>query len=486
MTSPSAHPGRIAAVLLLVVLPLVAGAEDRLMGHYNMTLTDDGLKCGGCDGGAKTETGELDPVAMTIRWDQGGDYFDTDIGSVRAENARGFGYCGANVRCFLQLWSGSVDEVELRGRRNAGWHGGANEQGDLRGDVTATLTPVPGAEDGHEGVHSVWKLSGTFQGGIYHTGSNDSWSEGHGPTGREMGVAKGSFMVYVYVSLPSELNVDETKVTCIVEAGRVYSVSRKRMVGRGEYLYQGDFIMVRPEDDEFAAHYVGGGGTMHLEPGSCFVAVTPAARDDEYSTGEIIHRFIKGLGIFQINRRSGAYCIETPHSFFGTLGTRFALESEREMTRISMLEGAVQVTDPDGEYEFVVEAPNSAVVTNEGYELTALSASRMADLNGKIEPHLTDGGGKFVHCTNRYEGNITVHITWRETDGSWHKVQWLVPGEAAGLLEIDGQAVRADRVIYWAENEDGTLVWRRAEKETVVDISATDDDTWSITLNAPK
>ncbi len=477
---------RIVVVALVALIPLAGVADDRLMGHYNMTLTDDGLKCGGCEAGAKTETGELDPVDVTIRWDQGGEYFRSDIGSVRAENANGFGYAGADLRCFLQLWSGSVDEVELGGGRNAGWHGKANEQGDLRGDVTTTLTPIPGAEDGQEGVHSVWKLSGSFQGGIYHTGSNDSWSDSHGPTGREMGMAKGSFMVYLYVSLPSELKVDETKLVCIVEKGRVYSVSRKRMVGPGEYLYQGDFIMVRPEDDGFAAHYVGGGGTMYLEPGSAFVAVTPAARDYEYSTGEIIYRFIKGLGIFQINRRDGKYTVETPHTHVGTLGTRFALESDGDMTRVSMLEGAVKVTDLDGEYEFVVETPNSAAITDEGHEVTALPASQAAYLNAKIEPYLGGAVGKLIRCTNKYDAKVTVHITWRETDGSWHKVRWSIPGGASGLLKIDGVAVLADRVIYWAENEDGTLVWRRSLKETVVDITGTDGDTWSVTLNAPQ
>jgi len=252
-------------------------------------------------------------------------------------------------------------------------------------------------------------------------------------------------------------------------------------------------VLVPPDGESVVCDYVGKGGTMFLEPGSCFVAVTPAARDNEWSTGEIIYRFIKGLGIFQINRRSGKYSVETPHSHVGTLGTRFAVQSERDMTRISVLEGSVKVNDLDGEYEFVLEAPNSALVTDEDYEVTALSPSQASDLNSKIEPYLkgtgddnTPAAGKHIHCANKYDGKVTVHITWREMDGSWHKVAWGVPGGVAGLLKIDGEAVRADRVMYWAENEDQALIWRKDLKETVVDISGAEGDTWRFTLNAPQ
>ena len=485
----------IATATLLVLAPLSGAAEDKLIGHYKMTLTDEGLKCGGCEGGSKTETGDLEPIEMTIDWERGGEHCHSRIGSVREENARGFGYCNAKVRCFLQLWSGSVGEVELSGRRNAGRHGGANEQGDLRGDANAKLTRIPGAEDAHPAVHSVWKLSGSFQGGIYHTGSTDSWSDSHGATGREMGVAKGSFMVYVYVSLPPELKVDETKKACIVGRGRVYSVGRKRLVGPGEYLYQGDFVMVPPDGEAFVGHYLDAGGTMLLEPGSRLVVVKAGARGPKRSTTDIIYRFIKGLGIFQINKRDGKWCQETPHCILGTIGTRYALKCDSDMTRISMLEGSVRVTDPDGDNGFVLETPNSAAMTDEGCEVTALSAPKLAALNSRIEPYVgpdaTAGRqasaiGKLIHCNNRYEGKVTVHITWREMDGSWHKVDWIVPGGAAGLLKIKGEQVLADRVVYWAENEDGALVWRRGLKQKILDISDIEGDTWRFALNPPK
>ena len=183
----------------------------------------------------------------------------------------------------------------------------------------------------------------------------------------------------------------------------------------------------------------------------------------------------------------------------GVHGTTLQVEVNDDWERVTCVEGELWVEHNETDETVTVPAGRQVIATEEGLKLEALStddAQAFTTAYENIGVAVTSilantqtpqtGPGKLIYGINKYAGELVAHVVWRQPDGSWHKVDWVVPGGAEGYLAIDGERVVADTLMHWAEARDGKLTWRSGLREQEVDLTEGDGEAHRITWGAPQ
>jgi hypothetical protein len=269
------------------------------------------------------------------------------------------------------------------------------------------------------------------------------------------------------------------------------------MLGTGDVIYNGELISISKDQRNFAELRLPHNWTTFIDPGTAMriddlheIKPRPEREFSYYkSTIRVIKGFIRTIvypdGIYGTDH----YNYECVLCTGGVHGTELEVSVVDGVERFTCVEGQIWVEHPREHERIILNAGQYAVATEEEITVHTLSPgelaaaqARMAELGDPSDglPAQADGA-KYIHATNGYSGTITAYILWHQTDDTWHRVKWRIPGNAAGYLVIDGERVRADTVMHWAESEDGKVRWRSSEKREEIDISGTEGDTYTIT-----
>jgi len=182
----------------------------------------------------------------------------------------------------------------------------------------------------------------------------------------------------------------------------------------------------------------------------------------------------------------------------GVHGTTLQIEVNEDWERVTCVEGELWVQHNETAERVQLPAGRQVIATPERLKLQALSAEdceRFVKAYEGIEAAVASvlaaeqaqaKPGKLIYGVNHHSGEIVAHMTWRQPDGSWHKVDWVVPGGAEGYLAIDGERVVADTLMHWAESRDGKLAWRSGLRQQPVDITVAEGEAFRVTWGAPQ